>query len=188
MRMFLGLPLAPRASEALAHFTRKFSAAGGTLRWSRPESWHITLQFLGQVDGEQYQCLLARLADVIASPVPVRIEGAGSLDRAGIFLARVTPTPELLALVQRITVATRHCGFAPEERPYRPHITLARAKGRGNQQSLAPLRNVLHGAKTSAPDATRCSFLANEFLLYESFTGAEGARYEVRARFPLSIS
>jgi 2'-5' RNA ligase len=186
MRMFLGIPLAPRASEALVHFTRELSAAGGDLRWSKPESWHITLQFLGQVYGAQYQCLLARLADITASPVPVRIEDADSLDRAGIFLARVTPTPELLALVQSITGATRHCGFVPEDRPYRPHITLARAKGRGSQRALTPLRNVLQGAKGKALDAIACSFLAGEFLLYESFTGAEGARYAVRARFPLS--
>jgi len=85
--------------------------------------------------------------------------------------------PELLLLQERVTAATRPCGFAPEARPYQPHITLARAKGqrRGLGELTAKIRR--------QPDFTR--FAAPEFLLYESFLSTAGARYEIRERFSL---
>ena len=88
--------------------------------------------------------------------------------------------PELLLLQERVTAATRPCGFAPEARPYQPHITLARAKDQ--KSNLGDLKAKIR----RQPDFTR--FVAYEFLLYESFLTSAGARYEVRERFPLGQS
>ncbi len=99
------------------------------LRWSAPESWHITLQFLGNTP--QYECIVARLRELRSPPVPIQLEGLGFFERAGVFFAGVGLTPELQALQQRVTAATGLCGFIPETRPYHPHITLARSKGKG---------------------------------------------------------
>ena len=100
------------------------------LRWSMPESWHITLQFLGSTGETQYECVVARLRALHAAPVPIELDELGFFDRAGIFFAGVAFTPELLARQQQVRAATIPCGFTPEERPYHPHITLARSKGR----------------------------------------------------------
>lgn len=147
------------------------------MRWSAPESWHITLQFLGSTSETQYECVVARLRELHAAPIPIQMEQTGFFDRAGIFFAGVALTPELLALQQQVTQATIPCGFTSEDRPYRPHITLARIKGRRKKTGMKALQ-----AKIRSQPKFSC-FVAEEFLLYESFTRPEGSRYEVRERF-----
>ena len=147
------------------------------MRWSTPESWHITLQFLGNTSETQYECVVARLRELHAVPVPIELDELGYFDRAGIFFAGVALTPELLTLQQQVTASTIPCGFTPEDRPYRPHITLARNKGRRNATGLEALKDkIRHQPKFSR-------FVAEEFLLYESFTLPTGSQYEIRERF-----
>ena len=187
MRMFLGIPLASHAAGRLTRLQERLSGLSDGLRWSRPESWHLTLQFFGNVDGMQLACLQTRLAAVHSPPVRVRIEDAGFFHHAAIFLARVSPTAELLALEKRVTGATRLCGFESENRPYTPHITLARGKGRHGGRALALVRNAMKRAESPGENEIACSFTAEEFLLYESIPSPQGSRYEVRARFPLLV-
>ncbi len=151
------------------------------LRWSTPESWHITLQFLGNTSETQYECVVARLRELQVAPVPIELDELGFFDRAGIFFVGVALTPELLALQKKVTASTIPCGFVPEDRPYRPHITLARSKGRRNAVGLEELK-----AKVRRPPKFD-HFMAEEFLLYESFTWPTGSQYEARERFRLDF-
>jgi 2'-5' RNA ligase len=129
MRLFIGIPLAAAVIDELKAATSRLHSSADGLRWTAPESWHITLQFLGNTDPEQYTCLVPRLRALHSPPVSISLEALGCFDRAGILFAGVRLTPELLLLQERVTTATQPCGFAPESRPYQPHITLARAKG-----------------------------------------------------------
>ncbi len=179
MRLFIGIPLSKTVVDELVVFCARLRAHAGNLRWSAPESWHITLQFLGNAGPDQYACLTARLGEVHASGFAVQLAALGFFDRAGVFFVDVAVTPALIALQQSIVEATEPCGFAPEARPFHPHITLARSKrdDRGRQ-----LRQIQAGIRTQ-PAFT--SFVAHEFLLYESHLSPAGSKYEVRARFPL---
>lgn len=158
------------------------------LRWSAPESWHITLQFLGSSTVEQLDCLTLRLAELGAAPVAVRLGNLGVFARAGVFLVEVERTPELEKLQRRVVDATAQCGFAAEGRPYHPHITLARANGDGRRQ----LRRIQE--RQAGPPAVSgrrvevrfTPFIATEVLLYESHLGPGGSKYEVKARFALN--
>jgi RNA 2',3'-cyclic 3'-phosphodiesterase len=179
MRLFIAIPLAVPVVDELSAISLRLQSSGDGLRWSLPESWHITLVFLGSTGPEQFECIVARLREVRMPPVPVKLEGTGFFDRAGIFFAGVSLTPELLALQQRVGAATRLCGFIPETRPYHPHITLARSKGKSGAQGLRKLKTQIR----RQPSFT--SFVAEDFLLYESFTKPTGSLYEVRERFPL---
>ena len=193
MRLFLGIALAPEVLAELAKIVYRLRSNSDNLRWTAPESWHITLQFLGNADQQQYECLVARLSEVRAAPVPIHLAELGFFDRAGVFFADVAPTPPLVALAARVTAATSLCGFSPETRPFHPHITLARARGqsRGRPdqtitlplQGLAqPLQALAHriGIQPAFPQ-----FRASEFLLYESHLSPAGSTYEIRHRFPL---
>ena len=182
MRLFIGIALASDASDALARIGTQFVAASSDLRWSARESWHVTLQFLGKATAEQAACVTEQLRAVRAAAVPVRIDGLGLFERAGVFHAGVELTPEMLALQQRVVAATRGCGFLPEERAYHPHITLARVKGRGGGEALRTLRAAVERARF----ALHADFLAEEFLLYESVPEAGGSRYLVVERFSLN--
>jgi RNA 2',3'-cyclic 3'-phosphodiesterase len=181
MRLFIGIALAAEASDALNSVRERFEPGSGDLRWSQLESWHVTLQFLGAASEEQAACVAEKLAALRAARVPVRMAGLGFFERAGVFWAGVELSRELLALQQFVTAATRLCGFEPEERAYNPHITLARSKGRNSGRALVPLKKAVERSKI----ALEAQFIASEFLLYESFPGPEGSRYEVRARFGL---
>jgi 2'-5' RNA ligase len=186
MRLFVAIDFPRDVSESVACVRARFEPASGPdLRWSAPEGWHVTLQFLGSVSDERCACVLQHLKTIQAAPVPIPIDGLGFFERAGVFWAGIGLTPELLALQQFITAATRHCGFVPEDRPYSPHITLARAKGHSGARALTPVKKALE--KSSQKEKTvSADFTAQEFLLYESMPGPEGSRYEIRARFPLT--
>ena len=182
MRLFIGIALPAEVSARISAFSSTLPPLPAALRWTSPAQWHITLQFLGGTSGTQYASVTQRLAEIASPPVSVSIEGAGFFNRAGIFYLAVVVSPELLALHQQIAAAMHECGFPPEDRPYSPHITLARGRNRPSPAAFAPLQAALRN--TPAPSFG--GFTAREFLLYESFTDPAGSRYEVRARFPLA--
>lgn len=179
MRLFIGIPLAPEVVDALERLSHSLRSAGDDLRWSSPETWHITLQFLGETSTETYACVVQHLRQIKSPAVPIWLHGTGFFDRAGVFFAGVTVSPELRLLEKIVTVATSGCGFTSENRPYHPHVTLARAKGDNRASALRKLK------PRARPDVGFPVFTAGEFLLYESFLGPDGARHEIRERFPL---
>ncbi|HEX4230387.1 MAG TPA: RNA 2',3'-cyclic phosphodiesterase [Bryobacteraceae bacterium] len=179
MRLFIGIPLDDAVLTELSAIAARFGSTGEGLRWPAPETWHITLQFLGNTGQEQYACIVARLREIRSAAIPVELEGTGFFEHAGIFFAGVRPTPELMSLQQHVTRATGRCGFVTEDRPYRPHITLARAKGAAGARDLRHLKKGME----QPPKFT--AFVAEEFLLYESFTLPAGSQYEIRERFSL---
>jgi 2'-5' RNA ligase len=184
MRLFIGIALAEEASNALLAVRerlRGLSSGESNLRWAGPESWHVTLQFLGQTDEETAGCVVEKLGTVRAEPVPVQIEGLGFFERAGVFWAGVALTPELLALEQKVVAAMRGCGFVPEDRAYRPHVTLARVRGRGGARALGATMKSVEKNRL----VLRAEFVAETFVLYESLAGVEGSRYEVRGSWAL---
>ncbi len=180
MRLFIAIPLGEAVEAELKRLTGRLRPAASHLRWSHPESWHITLQFLGNTTEEQYACLLPRLSELKASPIAIEFDGLGVFERAGVFILKVAPTPALVALQKKVVAATQPCGFEPEDRPYHPHITLARsnAGNRGRE-----LRSLLE----RAGERVRFEQIhATEFRLYESHLSATGSKYEVKCRLPLA--
>ncbi|HWE87182.1 MAG TPA: RNA 2',3'-cyclic phosphodiesterase [Terracidiphilus sp.] len=175
MRLFIGIPMAEAVIHELASIRAHLERPGDGLRWSAPESWHITLQFLGNTAPDQYQCTVAGLRTLTSPLVPIKLDRLGFFDRAGVFFASVLLSPELIALQRRVVAATAQCGFIPETRPYHPHITLARVRGQSN--GIRQLKT------TILPEPRFPAFAVREFLLYESFPNSAGSRYEIRERF-----
>jgi 2'-5' RNA ligase len=164
--------------QELIALTDQVKSPSDRLRWSAAAGWHITLQFLGAANTTQYDCVTAGLHGISHAPFEIQLEPPGFFDRAGVFFVGVRLSQDLTGLQQKVIAATRPCGFIPEERPYHPHITLAREKGGG--QALRQLKSRIPG------ELRFSTFTAREFLLYESFPGPGGSRYEVRQRFDLS--
>ncbi len=189
MRLFVGLPLASEVLKELSEAVARLRSPQDGLRWTSPDSWHITLQFLGNTDEQHFNCLLLRLAEIHEAPIHVRLGELGFFDRARVLFVDVVPTPELIALAQRVEKATGKCGFVAEARPYHPHITLARAKGdgRGKFSSFpGPKTGIGGGGLLSGQPIRFAGFRAKEFVLYESRTRPEGAEYLARERFALT--
>ena len=180
MRLFIGVPLAGAVIDEIAALVARLRPRGGSLRWTAPASWHVTLQFLGNSTPGQLACLEKRLAEIHRLPVPIELPGIGFFERVGVFYASIQLSPALTSLQRRVLAATAPCGYQPEARPFHPHITLARAKGQAGSRDLRSLQSSIRTEPAFSP------FTAREFLLYESHLEPTGARYDVRARFPLA--
>jgi 2'-5' RNA ligase len=201
MRLFVGIALSDAVTRELSALVARLRAKaelGDGLRWTEPDSWHITLQFLGNTTPEQYACLMAQLGDVRSAPPLVELGKLGCFHPASVLFVDVAVTPGLAALAERVVAATGRCGFAAEMRPFHPHITLARKTGntgpreQGNkgarEQGSKNPRSESRNLRDLAAKAGACRFArftAREFLLYESHLGTGRARYEVRGRFQL---
>lgn len=182
MRLFIGIPLSSDVIDALDRLSRTLRSPADGLRWSTPETWHITLQFLGETPAATCECIVAKLSEIRSPVVPIWLRGTGLFDRAGVFFADVSVSPECRTLQQQVVAATSQCGFTAEDRPYHPHVTLARAKPGDRGRSLRRLKDSVKS------DLDFPAFTAREFLLYESLLGTRGARHEVRHRFRLEAN
>ncbi|MBO8191915.1 RNA 2',3'-cyclic phosphodiesterase [Streptomyces oryzae] len=192
MRLFAALWPPPDVVRELERAVDALKGLPGAeaLRWTQPESWHFTLSFYGEVDEEQARDLstrLARAAHRAQGPVPVRLEGAGRFgDRtlwAGLHMADAD-REALKKLAAATTAAGRRAGLLPpDEHPsFRPHLTLARAKGR-RTTDLRPYVTQLAPFQGS-------SWTAGELLLVHSVPPRSGVpgeqpRYEPLERWPL---
>ena len=126
MRLFVAVWPPADVVEQIAALPRP-EVAG--LRWARPDQWHVTLRFLGAVAGGDLAAVVAALGAVhIDGPV-----GATAGPTVGRFGRRILhlPVDGLGGLAAAVVAATRDIGEPPDDRPFRGHLTLARATGRG---------------------------------------------------------
>jgi 2'-5' RNA ligase len=150
------------------------------LRWVRREQLHVTLQFLGRVDDADG--LTAALARAAAS-VPafeVRLGGTGAFPKprraSVVWVGAVVGASDLTELARAVCGATATLGFEAEERPFHPHVTVARLR---RPQPVDGLLSNL-GDQPVGP-----AFALREVVLLQSHTRGEGAVYEEVARLPL---
>ena len=134
MRLFIGIGLPLSLSEALAKAAHTLIAPEAQSRtritWTRPENLHVTLSFLGQVEPARLSNIEQALATIKTTRLHLQLDGAGTFPNAGILFAQVKPSTSLLNLAEQVFQSMEACGFPREQRPYTPHITLARGKGR----------------------------------------------------------
>jgi RNA 2',3'-cyclic 3'-phosphodiesterase len=126
MRLFLGLPVPAQFAQSLSRSARATGLKDA--RWIPPENIHLTLVFLGSVADETLPAILHELDQLDPPPIRVRITRFGTFPRAGVLFAEVEPTPALLQLQAQVAGRMARCGFPLDDRPYNPHITLARLR------------------------------------------------------------
>ena len=177
VRAFFGVGLPGPARERLAAYLERCREAAPGFRWTPAANLHLTLRFLGRVDEDRLRRLVGRLRGVAVTPFRLGLGGAGSFGQGraarvawlGVDEGRAE-LGELAALVEA------RCGlegFAPEGRPYRPHLTLARARDRRGAP-LPPL----------PPPPEIEPWTVTGYQLYQSLTGSGGAVYRVLDRLP----
>jgi 2'-5' RNA ligase len=171
MRLFVGLELPAGVREALAAWGD--AVAAPVMRRTPAANLHVTLAFLGTRPDADVAAVAGVLEEV-ARPVGL-LEVGGPLwlprRRPGVLTVALRAGPELAALhADLLAGLTAAIGFEPEQRPLRPHVTVARAR-RGE-----------HLYATELPPPPARAFAPEALVLYRSHTGAGGARYEALAR------
>jgi 2'-5' RNA ligase len=174
-RLFVALRPPPEMRSAL------LALMGGVpgARWQDDDQLHLTLSFIGEVDRPQADDIAAALEAVDRPRPTIALQGAGGFDRKGhvhSLWAGIAPDDALHQLHDRVNRALIAVGAKPEQRAFKPHITLARL---GRQAGpVEPFLERIAGL-SSAP------LTLNAFLLFESRLGHNGASYEAVARYPL---
>jgi 2'-5' RNA ligase len=178
VRLFVALWPPPDAVAELLAAVGELTAEHPHLRWTAPEQWHLTLAFLGEVADERRPELGERLARAAARhpPLALRFTGGGRFG-ARVLFTRVDGDREpLIRLAGSASAAARRSRIPVDDRPYRPHLTLARGRGADDLRPLAARLEPLNGAAWTATDLD----------LVESRLGQGPAHYVTVASWPLA--
>ncbi|MFF4319382.1 RNA 2',3'-cyclic phosphodiesterase [Streptomyces sp. NPDC001568] len=137
VRIFIALAPPDDAKDALARALRPAYEAYPRVRWNRIEDWHVTLAFLGELPVSTVPLLRPPLAELAARRAPVRLalRGAGHFDDRVLWSGIDGDLEGLHLLASEVRAVVKECGIPFEDRPLRPHLTLARA--RRTQSSFA---------------------------------------------------
>lgn len=181
------MEIASDIRSRLALYMSQAQTHAPAARFVRPEGLHVTLKFLGEVACTER--VIEALSDIDAGAFDLELRGTGffpSQTRPRIFWVglRSIPAQALACLAAAVDSSCVSVGFAPEPRPYQPHVTLARL-GSGNPharsgQTLPPASHF------PSPHESFGMMRATEFHLYESKLHPKGAIYSKIHSFPLS--
>ncbi|MGH3977276.1 MAG: RNA 2',3'-cyclic phosphodiesterase [Pseudonocardiaceae bacterium] len=129
MRLFVALMLPGEVVEELKAGTAVLRELAPDLRWTRPEQWHVTLAFLGEVGEHVVDELTRRLSRAAArhSPLSLSLGGGGRFGNQVLWTRVQGDHDKLCKLADSVRAAARRSRLPMEQRPYRPHLTLARA-------------------------------------------------------------
>ncbi|MGW3915983.1 RNA 2',3'-cyclic phosphodiesterase [Streptomyces sp. NPDC005070] len=146
VRLFIALAPPDHAKEELARELRPAYGTHPHMRWNRIEDWHITLAFLGELPVGTVALLRPPLAGLAAArrPPSLALRGSGDFDDRVLWSGIDGDLDELHALATDVRTTVRDCGIVFEERPFRPHLTLARAR-RGDRSSTGEIAQGLAG-------------------------------------------
>ena len=179
MRLFIAIELPEDLKMALGRLRMDIPGA----HWVSMEQIHLTLAFLGEVEETTVEQLTGKLARIHAPGFKLCLSGTGCFPnrrRPHVLWVGLEPEPRLNDLVASVRSAVLACGILQEERPFSPHITLARIK-------LSPPRDfdafLDQHQKQKLPQ-----FSVREFTLFQSRLTPQGAVHIPVRNFPLAAA
>lgn len=185
MRIFFALDIPAEIRAKMTEFMERARLYAPGARWARVEGLHVTLKFVGHVSEAKVEEMKTALTSLEAAPFEVGFEDAGFFPNERsprVFWIGVHAGEALAQLAANIDQALAGVGIAREEKPYRPHLTLARASSapHGNQE-LKQLSLLLE----KEPAARFGTMTAREFWMYQSQPQKGGSKYTKLERFRL---
>ncbi len=175
-RLFIALDMPRRIKNDLKNLCGRIPGA----RWVSDDQLHLTLRFIGEVDGSVFNDIKVCLPDVGTSRFSMRLKDVGSFPPGRtprILWAGVEDKTHLVRLYNRIESVLVGCGLDREHRKFHPHITLARLNN-------PPVRRVADFLSAHSMFKT-AKFTISEFHLYSSILNPKGAVHHLEASYPL---
>jgi 2'-5' RNA ligase len=134
LRCFVAVELPDGLRETIAdHFAREGRAVA-VVRWVPAANLHLTLKFLGDIEAQRLPTLQGALAQALAGAAPftLALRGAGAFPTPErprvIWVGAGKGAAEVSAMAAAVEGALAPLGFAPEARPFAPHLTVGRVK------------------------------------------------------------
>jgi RNA 2',3'-cyclic 3'-phosphodiesterase len=174
-RLFSAIEIPRSIAERLTLLRAGLTGA----RWIDPEYYHLTLRFIGDVDGATARDFTLALSEIEVPLFELRLNGLGSFGgrKPRAIFAGIAPSDGLEALRRANERAARDAGLPPEGRNFKPHVTLARLRGARADAVAAYLEQ--QGGVAAEP------FTVSRFVLFSSRASVGGGPYIVEAAYPL---
>lgn len=184
MRTFIAIKLPDEVKELLKSVQSGLDRGFKGVSWVRPESIHLTLKFLGEIDDAKVREVSEALekASTAVGPFAVEVQGVGCFPNSRsprVVWVGIRESAPLLVLQRSIEERLAKLGFEPEDRAFTPHLTLCRVKSPVDGRSLGRLLT------ESAPEV-KASFTAASFAFMKSVLKPSGAEYTPIREFALT--
>jgi 2'-5' RNA ligase len=176
-RLFTGLEIPAEIGQTLSSLRGGLPGA----RWIDPENYHLTLRFIGDIDGIAANEIAAMLLRVNRKPFEVALQGLSSFggrNKPRAVVASVVPSRPLIELQAELERLMQRVGLDPEGRKFTPHVTLARLRDSSNQD-VADYLSVRGYFPTRV-------FTASRFVLFSSRASTGGGPYIAENAYALS--
>jgi RNA 2',3'-cyclic 3'-phosphodiesterase len=181
-RTFIGIDISEGIRDSAVALQHALAKTGAEVKWASPESMHVTLLFLGDVDDRELHTICRAVQEVAAREpsFALRVSGVGAFPntrRPKIVWGGVTEGAEALQrLYDDLETRMLDLGcYRKEERGYTPHLTLGRVRGESDGHALAgelAKRTAWEGGRTTV----------EEVLVYSSEMDRDGPVYTVIGR------
>ena len=174
-RLFTGLEIPADVGLQLSNLRGGLPGA----RWIDPENYHVTLRFVGDIDGVTANEIASMLFRVDRKPFEVKVQGLQSFGgrKPRAVVATIAPSKPLMELQAELERMMQRIGLNPEGRKYIPHVTLARLHDASDQDVADYLS--LRGYFPSK------AFMAERFVLFSSRASTGGGPYVVEDAYEL---
>jgi len=176
IRTFIAFEIPEHVLSAIGNIQEVLKSDRFNIKWVRPESIHLTLKFLGNIDPATVEPIESVLKDTVKPYIPFSIQAKGLGVFPGVKRPRVIwigitgQIDRLIELQQNLDRDLGVVGFSRDKRPFKGHLTLGRVKGRIDVHRM---RSVLtkHNEFEAEP------FTVGPLILYKSDLHPTGAVY-----------
>jgi 2'-5' RNA ligase len=174
-RLFVALSLPDQVATSLVWMQSGVPGA----RWQTREQLHLTLRFIGEVDGPDANAIDDALSGISAPAFEMQLKGVGEFggNHSHSLWVGVEPNDALLHVQKKVDTALQRVGQAGDRRKFTPHITLARLKGGQKGRVMDWLTD--HALFASV------QFPVNAFILYSSLLTSDGSIYRAEKAYRL---
>jgi 2'-5' RNA ligase len=174
-RLFTGLEIPTEVGHTLSNLRGGLPGA----RWIDPENYHVTLRFIGDIDGVSANEIASMLFRVNRKPFEVKVQGLTSFGgrKPRAVVATIAPSRPLIELQAELERMMQRIGLDPEGRKFIPHVTLARLHD-ASSQDVADYLSV----RGYFPSKV---FTAERFVLFSSRASTGGGPYVVEDSYEL---
>jgi RNA 2',3'-cyclic 3'-phosphodiesterase len=175
MRLFVALAVPDSVAQSLLLIQGGVPGA----RWQSREQLHLTLRFIGEVDGSTAAALDDAMAGIHAPAFEMQLHAVGQFGnkQPHALWAAARPNPALDHLQRKVDSAIRRVGQPQDQHKFTPHVTLARLRHPEVEKVTEWL--VYHALYTST------EFTVGAFGLYSSKLTSDGSVYRVEQDYPL---
>ena len=185
IRAFVAVSVSDEARQAVAALESDLRQAGADVKWVEPRNIHLTLKFLGDTKTRQLDAICEALREALrgAPAFEVTLAGTGTFPPRGprvrvVWVGADEGQEGLVDLARRVEDACALQGFAKEQRPFSPHLTIGRV--RPGARRLTEL-----SARVAEARFNPLKVAIDRVNLVRSELSPKGPTYTVLESFPL---